>query len=304
MKPARDATLLRPALIPVWFGVGLLWLLHWLPLPLQAAIGNTIGWLVALFPGKRQRVGATNLALCFPDVPDSQRRRWLRQTIQASIRAALEYGILWWGSEARLRRLVHIDNPEAINGDGVRPVIWLAPHFVGLDMGGVRLTLNHPAVSMYARAQNPVVDHYMRHGRTRFSDIVLIERHEGIKATLSAIKRGRPFYYLPDQDHGRLNAVFASFFGIPAATVSALPRLAKLTHAQVIPVITRQLSWGRGYAVRAYPPWENFPSGNLDTDVARMNAFIEDRIREMPEQYLWLHRRFKTRPVGEPSLYE
>jgi len=121
---------------------------------------------------------------------------------------------------------------------------------------------------------------------------------------LKALKAHLPFYYLPDQDQGRHNAVFVPFFGVPAATLSALPRLAKLTNAQVVPVITRQLPWGRGYAVHFYPPWDNYPSDNVEADVARMNAFIEDRVREMPAQYLWLHRRFKTRPAGEPSLYE
>jgi KDO2-lipid IV(A) lauroyltransferase len=304
MKPAVPENLLRPSLLLVWLGVGFLWLLHWLPLPIQAALGDALGWLLALKPGKRRHIVATNLALCFPDTPKAIRQRWLQQTFQASMRAALEHGLLWWGSEARLRRLIRIDNPEAARGDGVRPVIWLAPHFVGLDMGGVRLTMDHSIASMYASAKDPVTDKYMRHGRTRFSDIVLIARHEGIKSTLHAIKSGRPFYYLPDQDHGRLNAVFVPFFGTPAATVSALPRLAKLTGAQVIPVITRQLPGGQGYRVRFYPPWDHYPSGDLDADVARMNAFIEDRIREMPPQYLWLHRRFKTRPAGEASLYE
>ena len=304
MNPAESDNLMRPALIPVWLSVGLLWLLHWLPLSLQAAIGNALGWLLALLPGKRRHIGATNLALCFPDTPEPIRKRWLRQTFQASMRAVLEHGLLWWGSEARVRRLIQIDNPEAAMGDGVRPVIWLAPHFVGLDMGGVRLTMDQTIVSMYARAKDPVSDKFMRHGRTRFSNIVLIERHEGIKATLQAIKRGLPFYYLPDQDHGRLNAVFVPFFGIPAATVAALPRLAKLTGAQIVPAITRQLPGGQGYRVRFYPPWDNFPSDNVETDVARMNAFIEERIREMPPQYLWLHRRFKTRPEGEASVYE
>ncbi|MBW8372161.1 MAG: lipid A biosynthesis acyltransferase [Thiobacillus sp.] len=303
MKPAPAENLWRPSLLPVWFSVGFLWLLHWLPLPLQAALGNAVGWLLAMKPGKRRRVVATNLALCFPEASTAMRRRWLRQTFQASMRAVLEHGLLWWGSDARLRRLIKIDNPEAALGDGVRPVIWLAPHFVGLDMGGVRLTMDHSAASMYAPAKDPVTDKFMRRGRTRFSDIVLIARHEGIKSTLHTIKSGRPFYYLPDQDHGRRNAVFVPFFGVPAATVSALPRLAKLTDAQVIPVVTRQLPWGRGYAVRFYPPWDDYPSGDLETDVARMNAFIEVRIREMPPQYLWLHRRFKTRPAGEPSLY-
>ncbi|MEW6118701.1 MAG: lipid A biosynthesis acyltransferase [Pseudomonadota bacterium] len=296
-------SLYHPYLWGMWLGVGFLWLVHWLPLPVQAGLGNALGWLMALFPGRRRSVGATNLGLCFPDVPAAVRRRWLRQTIQTSVRAVLEHGVLWWGSEARLRRLVRIDNPDEALGDGARPVIWLAPHFVGLDMGGIRLTMDWEIASMYAPAKDPVSDKFIRHGRTRFRDIVLIARNEGIKGTLAAIRSGRPFYYLPDQDHGRRNAVFVPFFGVPAATVSALPRLAKLTGAQVVPVVTRQLSWGRGYAVHFYPPWDNYPSGDLEADVARMNAFIEDRIREMPPQYLWLHRRFKTRPAGEPGLY-
>ncbi len=301
---AAGRGLYHPRLWGMWASVGLLWLLHWLPFPLQALLGNVVGWLFALFPGRRRRIVATNLRLCFPEATEATRRRWLRQTYQASMRAVLEHGVLWWSSDARLRRLVRIDNPEAALGDGVRPVIWLAPHFVGLDMGGVRLTMDWKIASMYAPASNPVSDRYMRHGRTRFRDIVLIARHEGIKATLGAIKSGRPFYYLPDQDHGRLNAVFVPFFGVPAATVSALPRLARLTNAQIVPAITRQLRWGRGYAVRFYPVWEDYPGDDLDTDVARMNAFIEERVREMPAQYLWLHRRFKTRPPGEPGLYE
>lgn len=304
MKPVRAENRLRLSLLPSWVGIGCLWLLHWLPLPLQAALGNALGWLLALIPGKRRHIVATNLALCFPDTPQSVRSRWLRRIFQASTRAVLEHGILWWGSAARVRRLVQIDNPEAAMGDGVRPVIWLAPHFVGLDMGGVRLTMDRQIASIYAPAKNPLVDQYMRHGRTRFSDIVLIARSEGIQSTLRTIKSGLPFYYLPDQDHGRHNAVFAPFFGVSAATVSALPRLAKLTGAQIIPVVTTQLPGGRGYRVRFYPPWDNYPSGDPDADVARMNTFIEDRIREIPEQYLWLHRRFKTRPIGESSLYE
>lgn len=304
MKPVRAENHLRLALLPTWVGIGFLWLLHWLPLPLQAALGNALGWLLALIPGKRRHIVATNLALCFPDTPKSVRSRWLRRTFQTSTRAVLEHGILWWGSAARVRRLVQIDNPEAAMGDGVRPVIWLAPHFVGLDMGGIRLSLDQQIASIYAPAKNPVADQYMRHGRTRFSNVVLIARIEGIQSTLRTIKSGLPFYYLPDQDHGRHNAVFAPFFEVSAATVSALPRLAKLTGAQIIPVITTQLPGGRGYRVRFYPPWDNYPSGDLDVDVARMNTFIEARIREIPDQYLWLHRRFKTRPIGESSLYE
>ncbi len=303
MSRAAPPALLRLGLLPAWLGVGVLWLLHWLPLSLQAALGNALGWLLSQLPGKRRHIVETNLALCFPDVSPATRRRWLRQTFQASARATLEHGVLWWGSQARLRRLIRIENPEAALGDGKRPVIWLAPHFVGLDMGGARLAMDHAAASMYARARNPVSDRMMLRGRSRFIPPVLIAKHDGIKPVLRVLKDRLPFYYLPDQDHGRLNAVFAPFFGIPAATVSALPRLAKLTGAQVVPVVTRQLPGGQGYVVRFYPPWDDFPGDDLDADVARMNAFIEDRVRELPTQYLWLHRRFKTRPEGEASLY-
>ena len=303
MKPAPAENLWHPSLLPLWFSIGFLWLLHWLPLPLQAALGNAVGWLLAMKPGRRRRIVATNLALCFPEASLAERRRWLRQTFQASMRAVLEHSVLWWGSEARLRRLIRIDNPEAALGDGVRPVIWLAPHFVGLDMGGVRLTMDRQIASIYAPAKDPVTDRFMQRGRSRFFPITLISRGEGIKPALKALKHQLPFYYLPDQDYGRRNAEFVPFFGVTAATVSALPRLAKLTGAQIVPVVTRQLPWGRGYAVRFYPPWEAYPSGDVIADVTRMNAFIEERIREMPPQYLWLHRRFKTRPAGEPSLY-
>jgi len=303
MKPSDPTLLLRPSLIPAWLSVGLLWLLHWLPLWLQASIGNALGWLLAKLPGKRRHIVATNLALCFPDTPESVRRRWLQQTFQASVRAALEHGVLRWGSASRLRRLIQIDNPEAALGDGVRPVIWLAPHFVGLVMGGVRLSMDHRLTTMYRPAKNPVIDRMMMLGRARFSAL-LISKEDGIKPVLKTLKDQQPFYYLPDQDQGRHNAVFVPFFGIPAATISALPRLAKLTGAQIVPVTTRQLPGGQGYRVRFYPPWDNFPSDDLEADVARMNAFIEDRIRDMPPQYLWLHRRFKTRPAGVPSLYE
>lgn len=304
MKSAPAESLWRPSLLPLWFSMGALWLLHWLPLPLQAALGNAVGWLLAMKPGRRRRIVATNLALCFPEASIATRRRWLRQTFQASMRAVLEHGVLWWGSEARLRRLIRIDNPEAALGDGARPVIWLAPHFVGLDMGGVRLTMDRQIVSIYAPSKDPVTDRFMQRGRSRFFPITLIARGEGIKPALKALKRHQPFYYLPDQDYGRRNAEFVPFFGVPAATVSALPRLAKLAGAQIVPVVTRQLPWGRGYAVHFYPPWEDYPGDDVVADVARMNAFIEERIREMPAQYLWLHRRFKTRPVGEPSFYD
>lgn len=301
MKPERPLT--HPAYWGAWTSIGLIWLIHWLPLPAQALLGNALGALLALKPGRRRNIVARNLELCFPEVPAATRARWQREVFQYAMRAVIEHGILWWGSEARLRRLIRIENPEAARGDGVRPVIWLAPHFVGLDAAGTRLSMDFAGASMYAQAKDPVSDRYMRLGRTRFIPPRLFAKNAGIKPVLRALKDGLPFYYLPDQDQGARNSIFAPFFGIPAATLDALPRLARLTGAQVVPVTVRMLPWGRGYAIRFHPAWADYPSDDLTADVTRMNAFIESAIRTMPAQYLWLHRRFKTRPPGEPSLY-
>lgn len=286
------------------FGIFILWLLHFLPLAVLAWIGSAIGMLFYALGRERRSVVLTNLRLCFPEKPEAERADLARRHFRAFGRSVIDHAVLWWGSKERVQRMARIEGIEHWLAVRERPVIWLAPHFVGLVMGGVRLSMDHRLTTLYRPAKNPVIDRMMLLGRSRFLSPVLISKSDGIKPVLKGLKDGLPFYYLPDQDQGRHNAVFVPFFGIPAAAISALPRLAKLTGAQIVPVTTRQLPGGRGYRVRFYPPWDNFPSDDLEADVARMNAFIEDRVREMPTQYLWLHRRFKTRPQGEPSLYE
>jgi KDO2-lipid IV(A) lauroyltransferase len=281
-----------------------LYLFHWLPLCAQAAIGNVVGWLAFHLAGRRKRIARRNLELCFSDKPAAEITRLLRKNLQASSRAALEHGLLVWASEKRLRRLIRFEGEEHLAAHQGRPLILLAPHFVGLDMGGVRMTVHTRIASIYRQAQNPVADRYLLQARSRFNQTLLASKHEGVRPLISAIRAGLPFYYLPDQDPGRGDAIFVPFFGVPAATLPALPRLAKVTDARVIPAVTRQLTGGKGYVLKFYPPWEDFPSGDVAADTRRMNAFIEDRVREMPAQYLWTHRRFKTRPEGEPGLYD
>lgn len=285
-------------------GFLLLWGFHWLPLGMQSAIGNTIGWLPYLVAGRRRNIAQRNLELCFPEKSPAEIRRLLRLNIQASVRAALEHGLLVWASEKRLKKLIRLEGEEHLDTNMGKPLILLAPHFIGLDMGGVRMTAHTHIASIYSRARNDVVNHYLLHARSRFNQTLLASKHDGIRPVISAIRSGLPFYYLPDQDAGRSESIFVPFFGIPAATIPALPRLAKVTGARVVPAITRQLPGGQGYVLKFYPAWENYPSGDIKADTRRMNAFIEDRIREMPEQYLWTHRRFKTRPEGEPGLYD
>jgi Kdo2-lipid IVA lauroyltransferase/acyltransferase len=181
-------------------------------------------------------------------------------------------------------------------------VIVLAPHFIGLNMGGIRIAHEYPGTaSIYSRQKNAALDRIFLKARKRFGDPHLVSRQEGLRSVIRAIKTGKPFYFLPDMDFGMRDAIFSPFFGVPAATITALPRLAKITGASVVPVITSQE--GGGYVARFYPAWEGYPTGDIDADVRRMNAFIEDRVREMPEQYFWAHKRFKTRPAGEPSPY-
>jgi KDO2-lipid IV(A) lauroyltransferase len=281
----------------------LFWGLHFLPLAVLSRIGSGFGLLLYPLIFERRRVGRTNLRLCFPDWTESQRRRLLRRHFQAFGRAILERGILWWSSKERVMRVIRLEGLEHWQAVRDRPVIWLAPHFVGLDMGGTRLAAEFAASSMYSRQRNPVLDAILYHGRTRFVMPRLLSRQDGVRPLVRAMREGLPFYYLPDMDFGPRDSVFVPFFGVPAATITGLSRIAKLAGAAVVPVVTRQLPGGQGYVLRFYPAWADFPTEDVEADVRRMNAFIEERVLEMPEQYHWLHKRFKTRPPGVERIY-
>lgn len=284
-------------------GIALLYgLYRLLPLSALGRLGELLGLLLYPLAASRRRIGATNLRLCFPELSDRERRRLLRAHFRALGRASLLEAVSWWGSREELEGLVRLEGMEHFERHAGKPLILLTPHFLGLNIGGVRLTLlPYRFASMYARIRNPHVDRLMRHARSRFGPSLLVSRHEGIKPALRAIRQGMPFYYLPDQDFGQRDAIFVPFFGVPTATVTALPRLARITGARVVPCIVRQE--GAGYVVRFLPAWEDFPGEDVESDTRRMNAFIEEQVRQMPEQYFWLHRRFKTRPAGEASLY-
>ena len=278
-------------------------LLHAL-LPARALgwLGEGLGVALYLVARGRRRIGRINLGLCFPELDERARRALLRAHFRALGRATLQESVSWWGSRAEVERLTRIEGEEHLVPHLGKPMIWLVPHFVGLNIGGVRITAEYgPIVSMYARIKNPELDKLMLHARTRFRASEMYSRHDGIKPVIRAIRNGRPFYYLPDLDHGLKDGIFAPFFGVPAATITGLSRIARATGAVVVPIIIRQQDGG--YIARFYPAWEDFPSGDVEADTRRMNAFIEDRVRELPAQYFWLHRRFKTRPPGEAKLY-
>ncbi len=283
--------------------LGLMWLLHFLPLSWLAPLGIGFGRLLFALAGERRRIAITNLRMCFPELTEAGRIDLARRHFEAFGRSFLERGLLWWASPARLRKLVRLEGLANFKALAGRPVILLVPHFIGLDMGGTRIMLEFDIVSIYANQKNLLFNAALLKGRSRFGGSTLLSRQEGTRKAIKAMRAGKPFYYLPDMDYGERDTIFVPFFGVPAATITGLSRLARISDAAVLPVITRMLPGGAGYVVEIGPAWTDFPGPSIEADTRRMNAFIEDEIRHMPEQYLWLHKRFKTRPPGERNPY-
>lgn len=299
---ARD--FVHPRFWPDWLALGFLRTVALLPLPLIWFIGGVLGTLLYYVMAGRRHITLTNIRRCFPGLASAAHRRLAQAHFRAFTQAALATPIAWWGSAQRLKRLVRMPGQEHLERAlaAEKPVILLVAHFVAIEIGGVALAPDHFVIDLYKRPKNRFFDYLIRARRRRFGGL-LVERREGIKPVIRAIKKGGVFFYLSDQDQGRDGAVFAPFFGIPAATLTALSRLAQLTGAVVIPAHARQLPWGRGYELVFQPPLENFPTDDALADTTRMNQIIEAAVREMPEQYFWSHRRFKTRPEGEGPFY-
>lgn len=288
-------------LLPSYLAVGLLWLLHWLPLRWLRALGASLGRLLYRFGRERRSVVLTNLRLCFPDLGEAEREALARRHFVAFAQSALDRALGWWASKERLERIIRIHGIEHLTERGNRPTIMLCPHFVGLDAGATRISMYLTACSVFSQQKNPVFNRLLYHGRTRFNPALLLSRKEGMRKIVKSMKDGYPFYYLPDMDFGRKESIFVPFFGVPAATIPALSRLVRLTGAQVVPCIARMVP--DGYEVEVMAPWDNFPGDSVEADTEFMNRFIENQVLRMPEQYYWVHRRFKTRPPGEQKVY-
>ena len=285
--------------------LGLLWLFQWLPLTLQAAGGRGLGRLGWHVVSSRRKVALRNLELCFPELSAETRERLAREHFRWLGRSLLERGLLWYASPARLRKLIRVEGDVTLAERSDKPVMWLAPHFMGLDVAGASVLLfqKRKGISIYQRQSNPVMDAALRRGRLRLGNAEIFSRDDAGKALIRAIRRGDAFFNLPDMDFGTRDAAFVPFFGVPAVTLLAPSRLAKAMNMIVQPVVAEILPGGQGYVVRYEAPWTDFPSDDPVADAARMNRWIESEIRRNPAQYLWVHRRFKTRPPGAPSLY-
>jgi KDO2-lipid IV(A) lauroyltransferase len=282
-----------------------LWMLHWLPLALLAPLGRALGRLLYVLAGGRRRIALRNLELCFPQLTQAQRRALARDHFGWLGRSILERGVLWYASPARLRRLIHVEGDVQLAQRSERAVMWLVPHFMALDVAGVATQLFQTqwVASIYQQQSEPTMDAAIRRGRLRFGQGEVFPRSDSARPLLRAIRSGAAFFNLPDMDFGTRDAAFVPFFGIPAATLLAPSRMARALNMMVQPVLAQMLPGARGYRVRFLEPWSDFPSADALSDTERMNRWIEQQVRAEPAQYLWVHKRFKTRPPGEAALY-
>ena len=280
-------------------------LLSKLPHRALRALAHFFGWLCYWLVAPRRKVGQINLALCFPEKSAAERDQILRQHFYHMALLLLEYGKYWYAPAAELRQMVRYQDKHILD-DALaagEKVILLYPHFTAFEAAVYALNQDVPLISVYSHQKNTALDAQILHGRHRYNNVFLVGRTEGLRSIIKHIRsEAAPFLYLPDQDFGAKDSLFVDFFGVQAATIAGLPRIAQMTHAKIIPAIPTRQADGT-VLLRFYPAWENYPSADLAADVRHMNAFIEERVREHIPQYYWLHKRFKTRPAGEPSFY-
>ena len=299
----RLAALLAPRTWPTWAGLGALRLVHALPYRWQLALGSAVGDLLYRFMPARREVARINLALCFPQLDAQARTRVLRGHFRSIGMSMAELAMSWWGNDARMTPLAEIEGIEHLQGAlaAGRGVILLTGHFTTMELCSHILSAAAPFDAMYRPMRNAAMDWVVKRARDRRRNTTIFARDD-IRAMIKSLKSGHAVWYGPDQDYGREHSVFAPFFGVPAATITSTARFARMTGAAVVPYFPSRLPDGR-YRIRVLPALEAFPTGDELADATRINALVEAAIVDCPEQYLWIHRRFKTRPEGMERPY-
>ncbi len=304
MAEASLSRFYHPRYWPTWLGLGFMRVVSWLPLPLIAVFGGTLGLLLYALHAKRRHIVNVNVRRCFPELAASEQARIARRHFRAFGQTLLDIGISWWAAEARIKRLTrfrgreHYDQALRAN----KNIILLAPHFLGLEVGGIRLSIERPMVTVFRHPVNELLSVVMERARSRFQ-LKLIEHIKPLTALVRQTKQGVPLYYLPDQDAGRRNSVFAPFFGMPAYTMVLIARLARKTGAVLMIAYAERLSQGAGYHLHLHEAPEDFASATPEQAGAILNRLIEECVRAHPEQYQWSYKRFRVRPEGERGVY-
>jgi len=290
-----------PRYWPTWLGLALLRIISSLPWPVVAVISDGLGYVIFKLYKSRRLISEKNVRVCFPEFTDEKVTQIALRSFQLSTQAMFLTGIAWWASEKRYRKLIQCDTSEIDKHlESGSNIIVLTAHFLGVEAAGVFLSMDRPFMDIYQYAKNPLIQHYVTTKRGRFGG-QLIERKEPLRKMMKLIRNQVPLLYLPDQDAGRKGR-FVPFFGVQASTFDTLGKMTTLTKAVVLPCTIQILDKGRGVKVQFHTPLTDFPSGDDLKDTLRQNEVMEQLISEMPEQYLWAHKRFKTRPEGEKAF--
>jgi Kdo2-lipid IVA lauroyltransferase/acyltransferase len=282
--------------------LGLLRLLSVLPYSLVARVGSGLGAILYEIPSRRKHVVLVNLRLCFPLKTEREREDLARAHFRHVVRSYLERGFQWFGSSRSIKRLVQLDSRIDLDDPDAPPTIFMGFHFVGIEVGCMLYSTRLPVAALYTRMSNPRLCELARRQRGRFG-ADMIERSTSARRVVQLLRSGTPVMLAADMDHGTVGSVFAPLFGVPACTLTSVSRLAKLSGARVVPFVTEVLPAFRGYKLTIFEALESYPSGCESLDARKMNAFLEKQILRFPEQYYWVHRRFKHRPADVPAVY-
>ncbi|MGJ8525364.1 Lipid A biosynthesis lauroyltransferase [Halomonadaceae bacterium LMG 33818] len=293
----------HPAYWPTWLMIGALHVAAFLPWKVKIVLGKALGEFGYRFIKRRRHITETNIRLCFPELSADEQAHLVRRIFHANGIGVFETATAWCRDPEHMRYRVIYRGSEYIEkakaqGKGV---LVVGIHFSTLDLGGALHSLFNKADVVYRRHDNPLFERFMTKARRGIHGNA-IDRHD-LRGVIRRIKEGNIVWYSPDQDFGRAASVFAPFFGINAASIRLTAKIARLTGAPVVPFMFHRNDDNRTYTLEYEPALEDFPTGDEIADATRVNDFIERAIRRHPEQYLWLHRRFKTRPEGEPPLY-
>lgn len=303
-RPPALLSFWQPRYWPIWLGLALLRLLVLLPYPALRLAGRGLGRLVGIVLPGRRRVVAANLRLCFPELGAQAQRALVARHFESLGLQVLELALAWWASDARILRLMRLEGMEHLRAAvaGGRGAILLSGHFASIELAGRILKLQGlPLAGLYRPNRNPLVDEILRRGRMRCC-VDMIPK-DSMRQMIRRLSQGVSVWYAPDQSYRRRYSVLVPFFGEPAMTNAALTHIARIGAARVVPFYSQRLADGSGYAVTVEPALEGFPTGDMEADALRVNAWLEEHIRRAPEQYYWIHRRFKGRPPEYPDPY-
>ncbi|MBT0585650.1 LpxL/LpxP family Kdo(2)-lipid IV(A) lauroyl/palmitoleoyl acyltransferase [Alteromonas oceanisediminis] len=302
--PSFEKRFLAPTFWPTWLGIALLYIFSWLPIRVLRVFAKGIAWLLRKLVKKRVNVARRNLALTFPDMPHSEREVLLQRHLECAGMAVFELAIGWWAPAWRIRRLGEVEgfeHVERIIAQG-KGVFALALHNMNLELACRILGYHHPSIAFYRKHNNPLIDYMQYHGRNRSNKYMIHKRNA--RALINALDQGELCLYLPDQDYGRAQSVFVPFGGV-AETATTGATLMFARRANCIPLIVTSQYTRSGYKVKFYPPLLTFADKEDTQALTDLNKDIESIVKEQPESYLWMHKRFKTRPQeSDPSLYD